>query len=73
MKRSKQNHYSKYFESNLTSIKNSWKGIKIIISMRSSPTITQTLLTFQNETVDNPKNCSCFKQLFQYYRQKDQS
>ena len=23
--------------------------------MRSSPTITQTLLTFQNETVDNPK------------------
>ena len=55
MKRSKQNYYSKYFESNLTNIKNTWKGIKSIISMRRSSSINPTLLTFQNETIDNPK------------------
>ena len=43
------------FESNLTNIKNTWKGIKSIISMRSSSLITLTLLTFQNETIDNLK------------------
>ena len=55
MKRSKQNYYSKYFESNLTNIKNTWKSIKSLISMRCSSLITPTLLTFQNETIDNPK------------------
>ena len=55
MKRSKQNYFAKYFESNLANIKNTWKGIKSIISMRSSSSITPTLPTFQNETIDNPK------------------
>ena len=55
MKRSKQHYYSKCFESDLTNIKNTWKGIKSIISMRSSSSITPTLLTFPNETLDNPK------------------
>ena len=54
MKRSKQNYYSNYFESNLTNIKNTWKDIKSTISMRSSLSITPTLLTFQNETIHNP-------------------
>ena len=55
MKRSKQNYYSKYFESNLTNIKNTWKGIKSVISMRNSSSITPTLLTVQNGTIDNLK------------------
>ena len=55
MKRSKQYYYSKYFESNLTRIKNSWKGIKSIISMRSSSLITPILLTFQNKAINNSK------------------
>ena len=49
MKRSKQNYYIKYFESNLANIKNTSKGIKIIISVRNSSSITPTLLTYQNE------------------------
>ena len=53
MKRSKQNYYSEYFESKLTNIKNTWKGIKSIISMRSSSSITPTLLTFSNERIAN--------------------
>ena len=52
MKRSKQNYYIKYFESNLTNMKNTWNGIKSIISIRSASLITQSLLAFQN---DNPK------------------
>ena len=55
MKRSKQNCFSRYFETNLTNIKNNWKGIKSIISMRSSSTNNLTLLTLQNETIDNSK------------------
>ena len=49
MKRSKQNYYIKYSESNLANIKNTSKGIKSIISVRSSSSITPTLFTFQNE------------------------
>ena len=42
LKRSKQNYYTNYFESNLTNIKNDWKSIKIIVFMRSSSLITPT-------------------------------
>ena len=42
---------SQYFKSNLTNIKNNWKGIKSIISMKSSSSNTPILLTFQNETI----------------------
>ena len=52
MKRSKQNYYSKYFKGNPTNIKNTWKGIKSIISMRRSSSITPTLLR------PTLKNCS---------------
>ena len=55
MNRSKQNYYTKCFERNLINIKNTWKGIKSIISTRRSSSITTTLLTFQNGTIDNPK------------------
>ena len=55
MKRSKQNYESKYFENNLINIKNTWNGIKSIIYMRSSSLMTPTLLTFQNEAIDNTK------------------
>ena len=47
MKRSKQNYYSKYFESSLTNITNTWKGVQSIISMRRSSSITPTLMTFK--------------------------
>ena len=33
LKRSKQNYYKKYFESNLNNSKNTWKGIKSIITI----------------------------------------
>ena len=74
MKTSKQNYYSKYFESNLTNIKNTWKGIKSIISMRSSSSVTPTLLTFQNETTDNLKRiASIFNNDFSTISKKTQA
>ena len=47
---------SQYVKSNLTNIKNNWKGIKSIVSMKSSSSNTPILLTFQNETIYNPKS-----------------
>ena len=55
MKRSKQNYFIKSFESNLTNSTITGRGIKSSSSMRSASLITSTLLTFQNETIDNPK------------------
>ena len=54
MKRGKQSYFAKYFKRNLKNIKNTWKEIKIITSMRSSSSITPTLVTFQNKTIDYP-------------------
>ena len=36
LKRSKQNYYKKYFESNLNNSQKTWKGIKFIITMRNA-------------------------------------
>ena len=44
LKRSKQNYYKKYFESNLNNSKNTWKGIKSIITMKNViSTVPETL------------------------------
>ena len=62
MKRIKHNYFTKYSKSILTNIKNTWKCIKSIISVRSCSSITPTFLTFQNETIDNSKgNANIFK------------
>ena len=74
IKRSKQNYYTKYFESSLNNIKNTWKGITSIISMRSSSSITPTSLTSQNETIDNPKRiANIFNNYFSTIRKKTQA
>ena len=55
MKKSKQNYFTKFFENNLKNLKNTWKSMKSIIYTKSSFSNTQTLLTFQNENIDNPE------------------
>ena len=56
MKRSKQNYYKKYFESNLNNSKNTWKGIKSIITMKNViSTVPRTLsLSHGKNTTINP-------------------
>ena len=51
MKKSKQKNFTKIFE-NLKDVKNTWQGIKSIISIKSSFSNFPTFLTFQNENID---------------------
>ena len=52
MKQSKQNYYTKYFENNWNNIKNAWKEIKTIISIKNTTaTVPQE---FNYKTITDP-------------------
>ena len=53
MKKSKQNYFIKYFESNIENLKNSWKGIKSQLLKNSASSWTN-LLNFNNELTSDP-------------------
>ena len=55
MKKSKQAYYDRYFEKNWKSIKNTWKGIKSLISLKTVAASIPTVLSLDNgDTVTNP-------------------
>ena len=54
MKQSKQFHYTKIFENNLNNIKNTWKRIKTIISIKNITTTVPHSIEFNNRTVTDP-------------------
>ena len=55
MKKSKQAYYDKYFERNWNNIKNTWKGIKSLISLRTVASHAPTILSPDNgDTITNP-------------------
>ena len=55
MKKSKQAYYDKCFERNWNNIKNTWKGIKSLISLKAVASNVPTLLSFDNgDTITNP-------------------
>ena len=55
MKKSKQAYYDKYFERNWNNIKNTWKGIKSLISLKSVASSVPTVLSLDNgDTITNP-------------------
>ena len=57
MKRSKQTYYGKYFENNWNNIKNTWKGIESLISLKSVASTVPTVLSLDNDdTITNPYN-----------------
>ena len=54
MKKSKQAYYDKYFERNWN-IKNTWKGIKSLISLKTVASHVPTVLSLDNgDTITNP-------------------
>ena len=54
MKKSKQAYYDKYFERNWN-IKNTWKGIKSLISLKTVASSVPTVLSLDNgDTMTNP-------------------
>ena len=74
MKKSKQNYFTKFFENNLKNLKNTWKGIKSIISKKSPFSNSLTLLTFQNENIDNPERiANIFNNYFSTIGEKTQA
>ena len=55
MKRSKQAYFVKYFEANWNNIKNTWKGIKSLITLKSVASNVPTVLSLDNgDTITNP-------------------
>ena len=55
MKRSKQAYFDKYFEANWNNIKNTWKGIKSLINLKSVASNVPTVLSLDNgDTITNP-------------------
>ena len=55
MKKSKQAYYDRYFEKNWKNIKNTWKGIKSLISLKTVAASIPTVLSLDNgDTVTNP-------------------
>ena len=54
-KKKRVNKIITLFWKQVNQYQNTRRGIKGVISMRSSSSITPILLTFQNETIDNPK------------------
>ena len=55
MKKSKQAYYNRYFEKNWKSIKNTWKGIKAVISLKTVASNIPTVLSLDNgDTMTNP-------------------
>ena len=55
MKKSKQAYYNKHFERNWNNIKNTWKGIKSLISVKTVAFHVPTVLSLNNDdTITNP-------------------
>ena len=55
MTKSKQAYYDKYFERNWNYIKNTWKGIKSLISLKTVASSVPTVLSHDNgDTITNP-------------------
>ena len=54
MKESKQAYYDKYFERNWNDIKNTWEGIKSLISLKTVASSVPTVLSLDNgDTITN--------------------
>ena len=55
MKKSKQAYYEKYFESNWNNIKNTWKIIKSVISLKTVASSVPNVLSLDSgNTITDP-------------------
>ena len=74
MQKSKQNYFKKYFESNIKNLKNTWKGIKTTLSLKSSASSSPNVVNFNNElTSDSFKIANVFNNYFSSVGEKAQS
>ena len=55
MKQSKKRYYSNYFKNNMKDMKNTWKGIKPIISLKAKESESpKAILNNKDEVLTNP-------------------
>ena len=54
LKQSKNNYFNNYFESNWNTIKNAWKGIKSIITIKDFSDDIPKSLSVDGATISNP-------------------
>ena len=54
MKRSKANYYNHYFDINWSNIKNTWRGIKSILSIKPNPSDIPEIFNTNDSTTTNP-------------------
>ena len=74
MKKSKQNYFTKYFQTNIKNLKNTWKGIKNIISLKNFASSSPNLINFNNELTSDPlKIANVFNNDFSSFAEKTQS
>ena len=68
VKKSKQAYYDRYFTRNWNNIKNTWKGIKSLISLKTIASSIQTVLSLDNgDTITNPYDiANTFNNYFAY-------
>ena len=55
IKQNKKNYYDKYFKDNINSIKNTWKGIKPIISLQKTTNNSPRIISLGVHTVTDPR------------------
>ena len=54
IRRSKQNHFSKYFHDNVNNLRKTWKGIKNIIQLKHNSDASPSCLLNKGLTITNP-------------------
>ena len=54
LKRSKRLYFTNFFNDNLNNLKNTWKGIKNLISLKTISHSSPSSIYYNNKTVTNP-------------------
>ena len=55
LKQSKKNYYDRYFKDNINNMKNTWKGIRSIISLQKISNDSPKIISLEDHTVTDPQ------------------
>ena len=55
LKQSKKNYYDKYFKGNINNMKNTWEGVRSIISLQKTTNDSPTIISLEGYTVADPR------------------
>ena len=55
IKQNKKDHYDKYFKDNINNMKNTWKGIRSIISLQKKTNHSPEIISLEGHTVTDPR------------------